>query len=1315
MTSLQCSDGGVQAKWKSLSNGKGLIVPAARLASRGRVVLGCPALSRVAGWLLFLLLVIGVSTQINAQSVTLAWNPCSDPSVTGYIVCWGTDSGNYTDSEDAGPVTVNTISNLAAGTTYYFAVTAYNVAGLQSPYSTEVVYLVPGGTPPSGTAFTFSNLIQTYNGAPESVTVTASPADQPIIVTYNGSTNPPINAGAYTVVATAQSPASGSATTTFIINPATAGVSLRNLRPTYTGSQITVMPTTTPGGLAVNTTYNGSAVAPTASGTYLIVATVNNTNYTGSATGTLIISPVSATVTLKNLSRTYTGNPLPVKVTTTPSGLTVNTTYNGSALAPTDSGTYLVVATVKDSNYAGSATNTLVISPVSATVALRNLSTTYTGNPLPVRVTTTPGGLAVNTTYNGSAVAPTDSGTYLVVATVNDSNYSGSATGTLVISPVAATVTLSGLAATYNGGAQAVTVTTSPAGLATTTTYNGSAAAPVNAGSFAVVSTIKDKNYTGSATGTLLISPAAIIYSVTTQINPASAGSVAGSGSYVSGSLVTLTAIANSGYLFANWTEDGTVQSISPNYSFTPDASLNLVANFTSNSASSNSTVPIPVLNGSFESPAVGQGTPGGMPDGWLPSNEDPCGVYNPAAGIYTNVVNDILPLPADGAQLLWISASNYVAQFLTNTLQASQTYTLSGAIGSRADGNGLAPSDQAYVDLLAGDTIIAENFNLPHPAPGTFLSWSINYTAPATDFPSGPLEIRLGQNGGGEADFDNITLTMTVPGGSTPLASSTTTLTSSQNPAPAGSVVTFTAAVSGNGGMPTGSVTFFDGTNNLGAGTLDSLALAAFSATGLSAGDSPHSITAVYSGDSAFAGSTSSVLSQIITNTVPSDTGDPAPGASATTTLANANFEIPAGEQGTVEGVPAGWVASNLDPYGVYNPAVGVYLNETNDILPSPVGSSQLLWIKAGNYVAQFLTNTLQPNQTYTLSGAIGNRGDGYGMVPSDRAYVDLVAGDTIIAENYNLPHPAPGTFLSWAITYTAPAEGFPSGPLQIRLGQHGVGEVDFGNILLTMTPSASTADATDSPTNATSISTNATSGTTDSTSATTATAQPQADTNSNIPNPFAPAAATYYGLFCVPDNVADESSGAVNVTVTTNGTFSSMLRMAAASCPFSGQFSDSGAALVSIPSAGLNPLTVQLQLSLTNGPLTGTVSDGTWTANLFAEPAVYSSANPAPQAGAYALVLPGSGDASAQTGGSGSGTVTVSDSGNATFSGTLDDGTPVTATGTVTAQGLWPFYLSLPGGQGSIFGWLSFTNPASGAALGTTASGSAPPSPAQ
>ena len=72
-----------------------------------------------------------------------------------------------------------------------------------------------------------------------------------------------------------------------------------------------------------------------------------------------------------------------------------------------------------------------------------------------------------------------------------------------------ATVTLDGLASTYNGTARIVTATTSPAGLAVDITYNGGASPPINAGDYAVVASVNDPIFTGTATGTLVVAKAA--------------------------------------------------------------------------------------------------------------------------------------------------------------------------------------------------------------------------------------------------------------------------------------------------------------------------------------------------------------------------------------------------------------------------------------------------------------------------------------------------------------------------------------------------------------------------------------------------------------------------------------------------------------------------------------------------------------------------------------------------------------------------------------------------------------------------------------
>jgi hypothetical protein len=358
-------------------------------------------------------------------------------------------------------------------------------------------------------SITLGSLNQTYNGTPEAATATTTPSGLAVSFTYNGSASAPVNAGSYTVVGTINDPNyQGSATGTLVIAQASASVALGNLNQTYNGSAEPATATTTPSGLAVSFTYNGSASAPVNAGSYTVVGTINNPNYQGSATGMLVIAQASASLTLGNLNQTYNGSAEPATATTTPSGLAVSFTYNGSATVPVNAGSYTVVGTINDPNYQGSATGTLVIAQASASLTLGNLNQTYNGSAEPATATTTPSGLAVTFTYNGSTTAPTNAGSYTVVGTINDPNYQGSATGTLVIAQASASITLGNLSQTYNGSAEPATATTTPSGLAVTFTYNGSTTAPTNAGSYTVVGTINDPNYQGSATGTLVIAQA---------------------------------------------------------------------------------------------------------------------------------------------------------------------------------------------------------------------------------------------------------------------------------------------------------------------------------------------------------------------------------------------------------------------------------------------------------------------------------------------------------------------------------------------------------------------------------------------------------------------------------------------------------------------------------------------------------------------------------------------------------------------------------------------------------------------------------------
>jgi hypothetical protein len=83
-----------------------------------------------------------------SNSVTLAWDPNgatgnSATNTAGYDLYMGTANGTYTQVIDVKTATTYTVQNLTSGTTYYFAVTAYNSSGAQSPDSNQVSYTAP--------------------------------------------------------------------------------------------------------------------------------------------------------------------------------------------------------------------------------------------------------------------------------------------------------------------------------------------------------------------------------------------------------------------------------------------------------------------------------------------------------------------------------------------------------------------------------------------------------------------------------------------------------------------------------------------------------------------------------------------------------------------------------------------------------------------------------------------------------------------------------------------------------------------------------------------------------------------------------------------------------------------------------------------------------------------------------------------------------------------------------------------------------------------------------------------------------------------
>ncbi len=440
----------------------------------------------------------------------------------------------------------------ANGNTFTVGLTDANYCAWSSVSNASWIHVTAGALN-SDSGYT-GYTVDANTGASRTGTITI--AGQTFTVTQSGVTTPTtlvVNSSASTITS------GQSVTLTATLAPFSAGSNSTNGETvTFASGGASIGTAMLTGGIATLTTsslaagtdsitasFAGDSTFSAANATSIQV-TVNTPNKTATALA-LAAVPSSGTYG-QSVSLTATLTPFSSGSNTT-NGETVTFFNGGTAIgtatftggaatltttalpAGTDS---LTAVYAGDTNFTGSnAALSFTESKAAATVTLGGLTATYSGTAHAVTATTTPTGLSIGFTYNGSATAPTAAGSYPIIATISDPNYTGTTTGTLVISKAAATVTLGGLSATFDGTAHAATATTVPAGLSVNLTYNGSATAPSAAGSYSVVATITDPNYTGSATGTLAI---------TTPLAASSTTLTSSASSVPAGTSVTLTA-----------------------------------------------------------------------------------------------------------------------------------------------------------------------------------------------------------------------------------------------------------------------------------------------------------------------------------------------------------------------------------------------------------------------------------------------------------------------------------------------------------------------------------------------------------------------------------------------------------------------------------------------------------------------------------------------------------------------------------------------------------------------------------------------------
>ena len=291
---------------------------------------------------------------------------------------------------------------------------------------------------------------------------------------------------------------------------------------------------------------------------YTIAVNANPTEGGTVTGGGEYTSGQSCTVTATaNAGYTFTNWTEGGNVASTNASYTFNVTGNRTLVANFALNTYSITATA-DPTAGGTVTGAGTYNHGASCTLTATANTGYT---------------FVNWTKNGTQVSTnasytftvSEAGSYVAHFSLNSYNVTATANPT-------AGGTVSG-AGEYNHGASCTLTATANTGYTFTNwTENGS-----------VVSTNANYTFTVEGARTLVANFTLNSYTITATANPTAGGTVSGAGEFNHGASCTLTATANTGYTFTNWTENGSVVSSNANYTFTVTGNRTLVANFTLN------------------------------------------------------------------------------------------------------------------------------------------------------------------------------------------------------------------------------------------------------------------------------------------------------------------------------------------------------------------------------------------------------------------------------------------------------------------------------------------------------------------------------------------------------------------------------------------------------------------------------------------------------------------------------------------------------------------------------------------------------------
>jgi hypothetical protein len=431
-----------------------------------------------------------VSASLNGNNVSLTFTNATSGAITAYtsdLDCYvveNTASATTPTSTWTNKITITgTSASVPITQAGYMHILVKDKAGNIGTTYIQIIQLIPTVTAPVASDITFGQALSAStltNGAAE-----YNSANVPGTFTWTApATKPLAGSTAYSVTFTPDSALYATCTTTaaVLVGKATPSITLSDKTANFTGSPITITavvtgesgvaaPTgavsyiyytdiscttlTTPG----NSGASANGGAPVFAGKYYAKATLADLgNYFGATTaapGTLTIAPISdaglaingapTTITYGDTSFTLTssgGNGTGAVTFVSSNPLVASISSNGYVTVKKVGSTVITATKAADSNYqAQSVTKTLVVAAKPVTYSITGTGKVYNGFTQFAAVTPSEPGFTQDVdftvTYSqGSTVvsSPKEMGSYAIAVATTDSNYTGSASGTLTIS-----------------------------------------------------------------------------------------------------------------------------------------------------------------------------------------------------------------------------------------------------------------------------------------------------------------------------------------------------------------------------------------------------------------------------------------------------------------------------------------------------------------------------------------------------------------------------------------------------------------------------------------------------------------------------------------------------------------------------------------------------------------------------------------------------------------------------------------------------------------------------------------------------------------